>query len=105
MGPHTPGLRDLNDFGDDIQRSAKLENASEEELQALVEAVSPHWDLINSWVEEANEQNPVPDEAVLLSWLARAWQRSLAADSGSLGQRVLPPLARRGAGDGARIHR
>ncbi len=59
-------------IGDDIQRSAKLENASEEELQALVEAVSPYWDAVNSWLDEANEENPVPDEAVLLSWLAEA---------------------------------
>jgi hypothetical protein len=58
--------------GDEIQRSARLENASEETLCRLVEAVSPHWDFINSWLDEVNEQDPVPDEAVLLSWLADA---------------------------------
>ena len=57
-------------IGDDVVRAEKREQASAAELRELVEAVSPHWDEINAYLDAAHEETPVPDEAILLGYLA-----------------------------------
>lgn len=67
----TPFIRDWA-IGDDVERSEKQERARSPELRRLVDAVAPHWDGINAYLDAAHQQAPVADEAILLGWAAEA---------------------------------
>jgi hypothetical protein len=59
-------------IGDDVERSEEQERARSPELRKLVDAVAPHWDQINAYLEVAHQQAPVADEAILLGRAAEA---------------------------------
>lgn len=52
---------------DDVDRSALLENASDEELRELNEAPSGHWDAINAFLDENVAAEPGPRQEVALA--------------------------------------
>lgn len=43
-------------LGDDVEREAKHEVASTEELQAMHDAVEPYFDPINAWLDDHDDQ-------------------------------------------------
>jgi hypothetical protein len=59
---------------DDVHRSHLLASASDDELRALVEAPSAHWDAINAFLDEnvAAEPGPRQDVALALDSFSQA---------------------------------
>ena len=59
---------------DDADRSTALTNASDQELRALSEAPSLHWDAINTFLDEniAGEPGPLQDVALALDSFSQA---------------------------------
>ena len=59
---------------DDADRSAILANASDEELLALADAPSLHWDAINAFLDEhvAGDPGPLQDVALALDSFSQA---------------------------------
>ncbi len=61
------GLADKFAISDDVERGAKMEAATLEEKQDLVDAVSPHFDAINAYLDDHDDSS-----AHLLGRLAEA---------------------------------
>jgi hypothetical protein len=59
---------------DDVHRSDLVASASNDELHALVEAPSAHWDAINAFLDEnvAGEPGPRQDVALALDSFSHA---------------------------------
>jgi hypothetical protein len=59
---------------DDVDRSALLANASDEELRELSEGPGAHWDAINTFLDEnvAGEPGPRQDVALALDSFSQA---------------------------------
>jgi len=52
---------------DDVQRSALLEAASDDELRDLTTAPQEHWDAINAFLDEHIQAEPGPHQDVALA--------------------------------------
>jgi hypothetical protein len=59
---------------DDAERSAILARASYQELRALADGPSPHWDAINAFLDEnvAGDPGPLQDVALALDSFSQA---------------------------------
>ena len=59
---------------DDVERSAAIATASDEELRALADGPSLYWDAINGFLEEnvAGDPGPLQDVALALDSLSQA---------------------------------
>jgi hypothetical protein len=59
---------------DDVERSADLANATDEELRALSDGPSLHWDAINAFLDEhvAGDPGPLQDVALALDSFSQA---------------------------------
>ena len=60
--------------GDDVHRAAILANAPDEELRALSDGPSQHWDAINAFLDEhaAGDPGPLQDVALALDSFSQA---------------------------------
>jgi hypothetical protein len=70
LQPLVPFIREWG-VADDADRESQIERASDEDLRALVEAFSPHWDAINGWLDE-RDADPDRYEASVLSAASEA---------------------------------
>jgi cell division protein FtsI/penicillin-binding protein 2 len=52
---------------DDVDRAAALANASDQELRALSDGPSLHWDAINTFLDENIAEDPGPHQDVALA--------------------------------------
>lgn len=70
----------LKDWGisDDLKRSDKIEDASEQELRQLLAVVEPRMGLINSYLSDP-EENPMSNAAANLGWIVEATIEARAA--------------------------
>ena len=57
---------------DDVERSADLANATDEELRALSDGPSLHWDAINAFLDEHVAGDPGPPVALALDSFSHA---------------------------------
>jgi len=59
---------------DDVERSANLANATDEELRALSDGPNLHWDAINAFLDEnvAGDPGPLQDVALALDSFSQA---------------------------------
>lgn len=59
---------------DDVERSAILARASDQELGALADGPSPHWDAINAFLDDnvAEDPGPLQDVALALDSFSQA---------------------------------
>jgi hypothetical protein len=57
--------------GDDEERSARLAEASDDELQELRDAPERRWDAINTYLDE-NMTSDEPYEAIVLDYFSQA---------------------------------
>ena len=59
---------------DDVDRAAILANTSDEELRALADAPSLHWDAINAFLDEhvAADPGPLQDVALAMDSFSQA---------------------------------
>jgi cell division protein FtsI/penicillin-binding protein 2 len=59
---------------DDVDRAAALANASDQELRALSDGPSLHWDAINAFLDEnvAGDPGPLQDVALALDSFSQA---------------------------------
>ena len=70
-------FRDLKPFilrwaeSDDAERTALLEESTQEPLRELIEAVSPHFEQINEYLDSFGDR-PAPEAATALGALAEA---------------------------------
>ena len=55
LEPLAPLVREWS-LGDDVEREAKHEAASSEELRAMYDAVAPHFDAINTWLDDHDDE-------------------------------------------------
>ena len=47
-------------IGDDVERDAKMQAATDEELRQLHEAVAPRFDAINAYLDEHDDEEATP---------------------------------------------
>jgi hypothetical protein len=59
---------------DDVERSAVIANASDQELRALADGPSLYWDAINAFLDEnvAGDPGPLQDVALALDSFSQA---------------------------------
>ena len=60
-------------IGDDVERAAFIESASDHECEAFIDAVEPFMDAVEAFCGAGRSRTPVPDEVVLLDMLAESF--------------------------------
>src|SRR5687768_1128291 len=59
-------------IGDDVERGERVDRSTEEERQALRDAVLPHDDRINAWLDSFGEGADMTDEAAAFMYMRLA---------------------------------